>query len=114
MVHLVGAQHAHDREQRADLHVRQRFLHRLACRGLLHRLAVLHEAGRHRPEAVPRLDRALAHQDPAVVHLDDAAGDDARILVVDRRAGGTDIAGQVVAFRHLRLDRLATVRTELH
>ena len=83
-VHLMRAQHVHDREQRADLHVRQRFLHRLARRGVLHRLAVLHESGRHGPEAAPRLDRALAEQDLAF-HVDHAAGDDARILVVDGR-----------------------------
>jgi hypothetical protein len=71
----VSAQHADDREQRADLHVRERFLHRFAGRGLLHGLAVLHEAGGDGPEAVPRLDRPLAHQDPAV-YFDDTAGDD--------------------------------------
>jgi hypothetical protein len=102
-----------DREQRADLHVGERFLHRLACRPVLHGFAVLHESGRHGPEAVARLDRPFAHEDLAV-HVDDAPGNDLRILIVDRRAGRTDVARQVVAFRGFLRDRLAAGGTELH
>jgi hypothetical protein len=79
----------------------------------LHGLAVLHEAGGDGPEAVTRLDRPFAHQDLAV-HFDDTAGDDPRIVVVDRAARRADGAGQVVAFRDLHLDRLAARGTELH
>src|SRR4029078_4472531 len=68
----------------------------------------------HRPEAVPRLDRTLAHHDAAVVDLDDAAGDDARIVVVDGPAARADVAWQVIAFRYLQFDRLGAGRAKLH
>ena len=75
-MHLVGAQHAHEREQRADFHVRQRFFLALARGALLQGLAVLHETRRDGPVAEARLDGALADEDPALV-LGHAAHDDA-------------------------------------
>ena len=102
-VHLVRTHHVDDREQRADSHVRQRFLHGLARSRLLYCFAVLHEAGRNGPEAVPRLDGALAQQDLAF-HLDDTAGDDARVLIVNRAARRADVPRQVIAFGNLELD----------
>ena len=61
-VHLVGVQHVHDGQQRADLDLGQRFLGGFAARRVLRRLAVLHEARREssssRGAARSRGDRA--------------------------------------------------------
>ena len=98
-VHLVRVQHVHDREQRADLDVARSASSSDSRRApVLRRLAVLHEAGGDRPEAVARLDRAPAQQDAALVFRH-AADDDLRILVVNRAAAVADVARQVIAGR---------------
>ena len=95
-MHLARAQHVRDRQQRADLHPRQSFLVALARRALLQRLAVFHEAGGNRPVAEPRLDRAPADEDAALV-LRHAADHDLGILIVDRAAGLAHVARHMVA-----------------
>src|SRR5260370_14843635 len=95
------------------MEARQRFLVRLAGRGLLQRLAVLHEASRDRPIAKTRLDRATAEQDPALM-LRNAADDQARVLVVNRAAAVTDVARQVIARRNAQRDRRAALAAVLH
>ena len=78
------------------------------------RLAVLEKAGRQRPQSVPRLDRALAQQH-LTLPFRQAADDDLRILVVDRAAGGADVARQRVAVGNAQLEALgAAVAAELH
>src|SRR5690606_13384259 len=93
--------------------VRERFLHGFARRALLDRLAVLHEARGRSPIAAARFDRALAQQQLGS-GLDDASGDDARILIMNDAARGADVAWPIVAFRHFPLDRMAAVGAELH
>src|SRR5688572_8845435 len=112
-VHLVRVQHVDDGQQRADLDIRQRLLDRLAPGGILDGFAVLHEAGGEGPEAAARLDGAAAHQD-AVLEDRHAAGDDPRILIMDRGTSPADEARQVVARRDSQFDGLTAVRAEVH
>ena len=83
-------QHVHHGQQGTDLHLGLRLFERLAPRAVLRRLAVLHEPGRDRPEAEPRLDGAPTEQDAAFV-LGHAADDQLRVLVVDDAAGLADV-----------------------
>ena len=82
-----------------------------ACR-LFGGLAVLHESRRQGPVAQARLDGAPAQQDLGAVDRQ-AAGDDARILVVDGAAAVADVARTVVARGDFQLHGLAAAATEV-
>ena len=81
------------------LDVRERLLARLATRALDDALAQFEEAGGHGPQALLRLDRAAAEQQPALV-LHEAAGHDLRVLEVHHRADRADRTLAVVAGRN--------------
>src|SRR6185312_8887656 len=112
-VYLRGVQQVRDRQQRADLHARQRLFERFACGRLRERLANLVEARRECPVASPRIDGALAEQD-ATVPFRDATHDDARVLIMDCAAGLAHRTGPVIARRDAQLHRPAAVWTEFH
>jgi hypothetical protein len=86
---------------------------RLAQRALIRGFAVLHETGGHRPQAVARLNPALAQQD-FVFPLRNAANDHSRILVVNGLARAAYMARQRVALRDAQLDRRAALIAEFH
>src|SRR6266850_5925366 len=112
-VHLVHPRHRDQRERLAELDDGARLLERLAKRRLRRGLVVLHEAGRQRPVAVARLDRAAAEKQAPLV-LRDRADDQLRVLVVDLAAVVAHPARQRVAGRHALHDRRAAVSAELH
>ena len=105
--------HVHHREQGAEFHPCLGFLPGLAQGRLTQRLADLHEAGRHRPEAATRLDGPPAEQDRAPV-AGHAADDDQRVLVVHVATAAADMAWPVVARRHLQGDGLSALAAEVH
>ena len=112
-VHLPGLQDMHDSQQGANLDVGVGLLQRFAGSRLLHGFAVLHEPGRNGPVAQSRFDGPATQQDPPFV-VGNAAGDDLRVLVVDRAAVGADIPRQMITWRNTKLDRVAAVAAEVH
>ena len=105
--------HVHHREERADLHARERLFHGFAGSRCHEGLAVLHEARRDRPEAAPRLDGPPAQQDPSFP-LGYAARHPLGIGVVDGPAGIAHMPRQLIARRNPESDRAAALAAELH
>jgi hypothetical protein len=112
-VHLPGLKDMHDRQQRANLDIGVGLLQRLAGSGLLNGFAVLHEPGRNGPVAQSRLDGPATQQDAPLV-VGDAAGNDLRVLVVDRAAIRADVAWQMIPWRNAKLYGLAALAAEVH
>src|SRR3972149_5929529 len=112
-MHLPRMQHMNDRYDAADLDARQRLFPALAGSRLLQGLAVLHEAGRNRPEPAARLDPPPAKQDPTIM-LRHTAGDQFRILVMDGPAGGANMPRQVVTVRDAHDDARPAIWTKVH
>src|SRR5580658_4506568 len=112
-VHLPCMQHVGDRQQRTDLNLRLRFLHRLACGGALQGLAVFHEAGGGSPVAASWLDGALTQQYLALPFRH-AADHHARILIMNAAADSAHRPRQVVARWYAHLDGLTAGGTEFH
>jgi hypothetical protein len=106
-------QHMHDRQERAYLDFGKRFFHRLASRGALQAFAIFHEARRQRPKSKSGFYGASAQQNLALI-LRHAADYQAWILIVNRRASGTYVTWQVVAFGYCQGNRLTAGRTEFH
>ncbi|MNY38524.1 hypothetical protein D3C86_1731580 [compost metagenome] len=84
-----------------------------ACRGLLQGFAVLHKAGRQGPVTAPRLDGAPAQQYALAPHRQ-AAGNDARVLVVNGVAVLAHMAQAIVALGNSKGHGAAALAAELH
>ena len=116
-VHLMHAGDVEQREQRTERDVGAGFLLGFAHGGLGGGFIVFHEAGRQGPIAVARLDGALAQQDlQGAVRLPhrNRAQHHFRVLIVDRAAGGANVAGTVVAGRNRQADGGGAFGTEFH
>jgi len=69
--------------------------------------------GRDGPVAKARLDCLAAEEDPALP-FGHADHHDLEIAVVNRAAGGANVARPVVALRNAKRDRLSAVAAEIH
>jgi hypothetical protein len=112
-VYLLRSQNVYDRQQRADLDLRQSLFVGLASGTLLKGFAVLHESGGHGPKAAPRLDTASAQEDLSLV-VSDAPDDEPGVLVVDDSTRVADVARQLVARWDAKFDFSAALVTEIH
>src|SRR5262245_42716113 len=95
-VDLIDVRNVVKSKEVTDFHVGVRLFECLALGAVGGRLAVFEKPGRHGPQSITGLDRALAQQH-AIFPGGYAPDDDLRILIMDRAARIADVARQRIA-----------------